>query len=404
MPPTTLTGRLFQIRPMGKRLAFAVLRCLDQEYLCVFPGRPDIAEESIVRITGMLRPAEKSRKFAEEIHVDDVQVLAENTSTTTMARLRQLPYSRDILSDQHVYMRLPEVRERLLKKWTAIKAVRDLMEDERYVEVQSPRIVGSMADGPTMKFKVDFFGREAYLSLSNLLFHTAFVAGDFSSVFEISPLFRADINHSSQHLSEFLILEVTAAHRGRDDMIALSDRIVRRVCAHTDAPLPDEHLADIPVVTYEDVVAITTKSEDHAPLQRGDRIKPYHARTVARHLNRPLFWVVDMPAHHKAFFSSTRYDPLVGTEVANDFRLYWDEVGIIDGGERVTSPQRLLERMAEQRLDPVRFDYYVKVVKSGLPPFTGLGLGIDRLMAKCMSLANIRQVVPFPRFIDHLEP
>ncbi|GGV42808.1 amino acid--tRNA ligase-related protein [Streptomyces spectabilis] len=403
MSPTSLTGRLFAIRPLGKRLAFAELRCPDRTYLCVFPGRPDVTEESVVRVTGTLRPAERSRKFAEEIHVDGFDVLAANTVGTS-ARMRHLPYSRDILAEQHVHMRLPEVRDRLLKKWTAIKSVRDLMEEERYVEVQSPRIVGSMADGPTLKFKVDFFGREAYLTLSNLLYHTAFVAGDFTSVFEISPLFRADINHSSQHLSEFLILEVTAAHRGRDDMIGLSNRIVRRVCEHTGAPLPEGDLDDIPVVTYQDVLAITEKDEDCQDLRPGHRIKRYHARSVSRYLGRTLFWVVDMPARHKAFFSSTRHEPLAGAEVANDFRLYWDEVDIIDGGERVTSPRRLLERMVEQNLDPEHFAYYVHVLRSGLPPLTGFGMGIDRLMAKCLGLGNTRQLVPFPRFIDHLEP
>ncbi|WP_327178525.1 hypothetical protein OG599_26840 [Streptomyces sp. NBC_01335] len=405
MSRTTLSGRLYEIRPMGKRLAFAVLRCPDREYLCVFPGRPRIAEESVVRLTGTLRATTKSRKFSEEIVVDDYEVTGENTSTTT-ARMRQLPYSREILTEQHVHMRLPEVHRRLLTKWTAIKAVRDLMENEKYVEVQSPRIVGHMADGPTMKFKVDFFGQEAYLTLSNLLFHTAFAAGDFSSVFEISPLFRADINHSSQHLSEFLILEATAAYRNRDDMIALSDRIVRTVCAHTGAPVADRHLEDVPVVTYEEVLAITAKDEECAPLTRGNRIKRYHARSVARHLGRTLFWVIDMPAAHKAFFSSTRHERLGGNEVevANDFRLYWDEVDIIDGGERVTSPERLRQRMAEQQLDAEHFGYYLSVLESGLPPLTGFGLGIDRLMAKCMGLGNTRQLVPFPRFVDHLEP
>ncbi|MEU2355474.1 amino acid--tRNA ligase-related protein [Streptomyces misionensis] len=403
MSPTTLTGRLFAIRPMGRRLAFAVLRCPDREYLCLFPGRPDIPEESVVRLTGTVLPAERSRKYSHEIHVDAYEVCAENTATTSAA-LRRLPYTREILTQQHIHMRLPEVRERFLKKWTAIKAVRDLMERENYVEVQSPRIVGHMADGPTMKFKVDFFGQDAFLTLSNLLFHTAFVAGDFPSVFEISPLFRADLNHSSQHLSEFLILEVTAAHKGRDDMIALCDRIVRRICEHTGAPVSDAQLTDIPVIRHADLVAISAKDDEHPPLRPDGRIKRYHARAAARHLNRPLFWVVDMPARHKAFFSSTRYEPSAGAEVANDFRLYWDEVDIIDGGERVTSPQRLRQRMAEQNLDPAHFDYYLNVLESGLPPFAGFGLGIDRLMARCLGLGNTRQLVPFPRFVGHLEP
>ncbi|MFI9331103.1 amino acid--tRNA ligase-related protein [Kitasatospora sp. NPDC052868] len=402
MSQIVLTGRIFSIRPMGKRLAFATLRCPDREYLCVFPGRPAIAEESVVRVVGTAKLSEKSRKFSEEVHVESFEVVAENRSIAS-SRLRQMPYGKEILPDQHVYMRLPEVRDRLLKKWTAIKAIRDLMAAEQYVEVQSPRLVGRMTDGPTMKFKVDFFGQEAYLSLSNLLFHTAFAAGDFASVFEISPLFRADINHSSQHLSEFLILEATSAYRNRADMMDLSNRIVRSVCAHTEARLPESHLADIPVVTYDEICAITAKS-DCAPLVRGGKIKRYHANAVARHLDRTLFWAVDLPAEHKAFFSSTRYEPAVGAQVANDFRLYWNEVDIVDGGERVIEPARLRERMSEQNLDPEHFSYYLNVLEGGVPPLTGFGLGIERLLTKCLDLGNIRQVVPFPRFVGHLEP
>ncbi|MFF3672959.1 amino acid--tRNA ligase-related protein [Streptomyces sp. NPDC002120] len=402
MHQVTLTGRLFGVRAMGKRLAFATLRCPDKEYLCVFQGRPEAPEESIVRITGQVKPSEKSKKFAEELHVSLVEVISANSSIST-AQLKQVAYNKDILPNQHIYMRLPETRDRLLKKWTAIKAIRDLMAAESYVEVQSPRIVGRMTDGPTMKFKVDFFGRDAYLTLSNLLFHTAFTAGDFSSVFEISPLFRADINHSSQHLSEFLILEATSAYRGREEMMELSNRVVRMVCGHTDAQLADKHLADIPVVTYEEMCAITEKY-DCSPLVRGGRIKRYHAEAVGRHLGRKLFWAVDLPAKHKAFFSSTRYEPTADAHVANDFRLYWDEVDLIDGGERVTDPARLLERLAEQSLDPQHFAYYLDVLKSGVPPLVGFGMGIDRLMVKCLNLSNVRQVVPFPRFVGHFEP
>ncbi|GAA2106882.1 hypothetical protein GCM10009759_45530 [Kitasatospora saccharophila] len=402
MSHVELVGRLFHLRPLGKFLCLATLRCADAEYLCVFSGKPEIAAESIVSITGTLRPSQSSKQFEQEVEVSSYRTIAAGGPVTT-AQLKQVPYSKAVLPHQHVYMRLPEVRQRLLDKWTAIKKIRDLMAGEDFVEVQSPRIVGGMADGATMKFKVDFFGTEANLSLSNLLFHTAFVAADFTSVFEVAPLFRADLNFSSQHLSEFLILEATAAYRTREDMMRLSDQIVRSVCGMTGAHIDEAHLVDIPTLTYDEVCAITERS-DIAPLVRGNRIKRYHARAVSEHLNRTLFWVVDMPAEHKAFFSSTRYEPIVDVQVADDFRLYWQEIDIVDGGERVIDPRRLRERLAEQRLDPAHFAYYLDVLESGVPPMTGFGLGIDRLLTKAMGLGNIRQLVPFPRFVGHLEP
>ncbi|MFI6761052.1 amino acid--tRNA ligase-related protein [Micromonospora sp. NPDC050417] len=402
MSQVSLTGRVYGLRPMGKRLCFGTLRCPEGEYFCVFPGRPDFPAESVVQVHGTLRPSERSRQFAQELSVESYALVSAG-GTLTSAQLKQVPYSKAVLPNQHVYMRLPEVRRRLLHKWNAIRDIRDLMAGESFVEVQSPRIVGGMADGATMKFKVDFFGTPASLSLSNLLFHTAFVAADFSSVFEVAPLFRADLNYSSQHLSEFLILEATAAYRSRRDMMRLSDRVVRSVCAGVDSHIPEKHLDDIPTVTYHEVCAITARA-DTAPLRPGGKIKRYHAQAVAEHLDRTLFWVVDLPAEHKAFFSSTRYEPTVDADVADDFRLYWEEIDIVDGGERVTDPHRLRERLAEQHLDPDHFSYYLEVLNSGVPPLTGFGLGIERLLAKAMGLDNIRQLVPFPRFVGHLEP
>ncbi|MFI7673189.1 amino acid--tRNA ligase-related protein [Actinophytocola sp. NPDC049390] len=403
MSQTSITGRLYSIRAMGKHLTFATLRCPDREYLCVFSERLKVRAESIVRVTGETRPSTGSRAFDDEIAVESYEVVAENR-TIASTRLAGQPYSKAVLPDQHVYMRLPEVRARLLAKWSAVRRIRDVLTEQRFVEVQSPRIVGRMTDGPTMKFKLDYFGRDAYLSLSNLLFHTAFVAGDFTSVFEVSPLFRADVNHSSQHLSEFLILEATAAYRSREDMMRLSEDVVRAVCEDCGGGgLPAGHLDDIPVVTYEELRKIVSRA-DCAPVAPGTRIKRYHAEAVATHLDRTLFWVVDMPAKHKAFFSSTRHDPATGTDVANDFRLYWREIDIVDGGERVTSPERLRERLAEQDLDPAHFGYYLDVLAGGVPPLTGLGLGIERLLAKALGIGNIRQLVPFPRYVDHFEP
>ncbi|GGN29597.1 hypothetical protein GCM10011609_86760 [Lentzea pudingi] len=403
MSSTSVTGRLYGIRTVGSHLSFATLRCLDQEYLCVFSERLKVRAESIVRVTGELRPSIASRTFEHEIAVESYDVVAENR-TITSTQLAGRPYSKAILPKQHVYMRLPEVRERLMAKWMAVQRIRDLLATQRFVEVQSPRIVGRMTDGPTMKFKLDYFGQEAYLSLSNLLFHTAFVAGDFTSVFEIAPLFRADVNHSSQHLSEFLILEITAAYRSREDMMRLSEDVVRAVCdCCGGGGLPDRDLADVPVVTYEEVRKIVSLA-DCAPVQPGARLKRYHADAVAASLNRTLFWVIDMPAKHKAFFSSTRHDPVVDAEVANDFRLYWREIDIVDGGERVTDPRRLRERLADQNLESEHFGYYLDVLDGGVPAMTGLGLGIERLIAKALGLGNIRQLVPFPRFVDHFEP
>jgi aspartyl/asparaginyl-tRNA synthetase len=402
MSHTSLSGRVYGLRRLGKRLCLGTLRGPERDYLCVFPGSPDFPAESVVRVHGDLRPTAHSKQFTEEICVESYEVLASGGELNS-GQLKQVPYSSAVLDRQHVYMRLPEVRKRLLNKWTAIKEIRDLMAADQYVEVQSPRIVGGMADGATMKFKVDFFGTEANLSLSNLLFHTSFVAADFTSVFEIAPLFRADLNDSSQHLSEFLILEATAAYQGREQMMGLADRIVRRVCEHTGAALDDRHLTDIPVITHREIVRITDRA-DVPTLHRDGRIKRYHAKAAAEHLGRHLFWVVDMPAKEKAFFSSTRYDAAAGAEVADDFRLYWDEIDLVDGGERVTDPTRLLERLEEHHLDPAHFAYYVEVLRSGVPPLTGFGLGIERLLTKAMDLGNIRQLVPFPRFVGHLEP
>ncbi len=402
----TLTGRLFDVRSMGKRLAFGTLRTPTGEVQCVFDSAPDVPAESIVEVTGEVGPAPASTRFATEVKVSDWRLVAANHSPVGTRQLKDRPYSKEILPLQHVYMRLPEVQRHYRAKWTATKLIRDLLTEQDYLEVQSPRIVGSMADGATGKFKVDFFGQQAFLSLSNLLFHTAFVAGDFDSIFEVSPLFRADENRSSQHVSEFWILEVTAAYRTREDLMALADGVVARLCRHADpeaAVVSDRALTDIPVLTYREVCRITERG-DGPTLPVGTRIKRYHATQVVEHLGRPLFWVVDMPAAHKAFFSSTRTDEGSDLEVANDFRLFFDEIDVVDGGERITDADRALARLGEHGLDPANFDYYLDVLRSGVPPLTGFGLGIERLLCKAMGLENIRQLVPFPRFMGHLEP
>lgn len=398
----TLSGRAVRIRSVGKNLTFVTIRSLDGDHLCVFSRRPDVQLESILEVSGEVKASEKSHDHEYELVVDSFSVVSENRSVSS-SHFNGMPYGKSMLPLQHVYMRRPEIRSIFEKKWAAIAALRQLLSGDDFFEVQSPRIVGKMADGPTLKFKLDFFGSDAYLSLSNLLYHTAFIAGGFDSVFEVSPLFRADMSKGSNHLSEFLILEVSAAYRSREDLMDLSNRLVKEVCSVVDSALDPSELRDIPVVTYRTVCEITERSQG-STLRQGERIKREHAMLVSESLGRKLFWVTDMPAAHKAFFSSTRPSQNNLADVANDFRLFWDGIDIVDGGERVHDSGRLRERLLEQGLDPSHFEYYLDVMDSAVPPFTGFGLGIERLLAKALMLPNIRQLVAFPRFVGHHVP
>jgi asparaginyl-tRNA synthetase len=316
----------------------------------------------------------------------------------------------------------------------AAAAVHEFFQERGFVLLHTPIITASDCEGAGELFRVstldpaspprgeggapdfarDFFGREAFLTVSGQL-EAEIGALALSNVYTFGPTFRAENSNTSRHLAEFWMIEPEMAfcelagdmevaeaflkhvfgrvlERCPDDMAFFEKRIddtVIRTLEHVIAS-PFEHLS------YSEAVEILERSgrDFEFPVKWGADLQSEHERFLTEeHVGRPVI-VTDYPADIKPFYMYLSDDER--TVRAMDVLV--PKVGEIVGGSQREHRLPVLERrMAAQGLSSEEYWWYVDLRRHGSVPHAGFGVGFERVVQFATGMANIRDVIPFPR-------
>src|SRR5687767_12321612 len=267
-------------------------------------------------------------------------------------------------------------------------------------------------------FTKDFFGKEAFLTVSGQLNVETYCLA-LSKVYTFGPTFRAENSNTSRHLAEFWMVEpeiafadlaadadlaesflkyiLTALLNERtDDMKFFADRIdkdcVKRVEAFVNSPFER--------ITYTDAIAALEKSGKafEYPVRWGIDLQSEHERWLTEeHVKGPVV-VMNYPKEIKAFYMRMNDD---GRTVAAMDVLAPGIGEIIGGSQREERLDYLDRRLAELQLDPKAYWWYRDLRRFGTVPHAGFGLGLERTIIYATGMANIRDVIPFPRTPGH---
>ena len=270
-----------------------------------------------------------------------------------------------------------------------------------------------MADGK-VDDAADFFGRAAYLTVSGQLCAEALALG-LSDVYTFGPTFRAENSNTSRHASEFWMIEPEMAFCDLAGDCDLAEAYVKAVlvevldrCAEDMAFFDEriapgirerlEHVASSTFarMTYAEAVAALEKSGQafEYPVGFGHALQAEHERWLTEtHVGRPVF-VTDWPKEIKAFYMRRNDD---GRTVAAMDLLVPGVGELIGGSQREERADVLEAAIAEAGLDRQDYAWYVDLRRYGTVPHSGFGLGFERLVMYVTGMANIRDVIPFPR-------
>jgi asparaginyl-tRNA synthetase len=322
----------------------------------------------------------------------------------------------------------------------AARAVHDFFQERGFLLVQTPIITASDCEGAGQMFRVttfdpaapprtpagavdfaqDFFGREAYLTVSGQL-EAEIAALAFVDVYTFGPTFRAENSNTSRHLAEFWMIEPEMAFcdlRGDMELAeAFLKHLFRRLlddCAEDlrffaeriDPTVIDtlEHIVASPFerLTYTEAVRILERSGKpfEFPVAWGSDLQSEHERFLAEeHVRRPLF-VTDYPREQKAFYMYLNDDER--TVAAMDVLV--PKIGEIVGGSQREHRHGVLERrLREAGLSPEAYGWYLDLRRHGSVPHAGFGLGFERVVQFATGMQNIRDVIPFPRVPGYAE-
>lgn len=316
----------------------------------------------------------------------------------------------------------------------ASMAIHEFFQREGFLYLHTPIITASDAEGAGEMFRVttlpvdgaprdeeggvdwgeDFFGRPTFLTVSGQL-EAEIGALALSRVYTFGPTFRAENSNTARHLAEFWMIEPEAAFCDLDGLAELAERFLKSVfrdvlerCEDDMAffakriesqaiermkTVIDEPFERIP---YREAVSILERSGEtfEFPVGFGLDLQSEHERWLTeKHVGRPIV-VSDWPAAIKAFYMYRNDDD--ETVAAMDVLV--GGVGEIIGGSQREHRLDVLERtIRSQGLDPDDYWWYLDLRRYGSVPHAGFGLGFERIVQFMTGMANIRDVVPFPR-------
>jgi asparaginyl-tRNA synthetase len=280
-----------------------------------------------------------------------------------------------------------------------------------------PRVEGGGEGRGEIDFGQDFFGRETHLTVSGQLNVEAYCLA-LSRVYTFGPTFRAENSNTARHLAEFWMVEPEIAFADLSDDADLAEACLQSVCrAVLDERADDmkffadridpecigrvERLVESTFerMDYTDAVAALTKAVDDGvrfefPVSWGMDLQSEHERWLTETLvGRPVV-VMNYPKDIKAFYMRLNDD---GRTVAAMDVLAPGIGEIIGGSQREERLDVLDRRLVETGLDPEVYGWYRDLRRYGTVPHAGFGLGFERTMAYITGMANVRDLIPFPR-------
>jgi nondiscriminating aspartyl-tRNA synthetase len=380
-----LCGWLHRKRKLA-RVSFLVLRDRAGLAQIVLAEPPDLLPETVLEVEGVV-VANEQAPGGVEVHEPEVRVLAGPVGPPPVELHR--PEPRESLPTRldaaPVALRHPAVRERFRLTAAAVAAFRRTLDGLGFTEIQTPKIVAAATEGGANLFRVDYFGRDAFLAQSPQFYKQTMV-GVFERVYETGPVFRAEPHETARHLAEYVSLDAELGFiRDHRDVID----VVRDVVSAMIDSVGQRPPADVPIVRFEDVR--TGEEPDLSPADE--------RRVCAEH--GELVVVEGFPTAKRPFY--THPDP-ERPEWSRGFDLLYRGLEIVTGGQRLHLCDDYRAALAARGLDEAPFESYLDAFRYGMPPHGGFALGLERFVAQALGLSNVREATLFPRDRTRLVP
>ena len=404
-------GWVVDLRKLGK-MAFLTVR--DVTGMCQVIVKGDamsllegLNRQSVVRILGKVQ-ASKAKDFDFEVSAIELQVLAKAEYPLPIDPIGRLESDIDNrLNSRALDMRNQKTASIFKLRSKVLASIRETLIERKFIEINTPKIIGSASEGGADLFGLDYFGQQAYLAQSPQLYKEQMTIG-LERVFEISSFYRAEKSHTGRHLSEFTSVDIEAAMMDYTDVMDVLESIVVDVFKNTSENSKTEqqeigHEIKVPNSPFERVTymqALDELGNMDIKLEFGEDLQDSHLRSLGEK-HPGFFFLTDWPMKLKPFYIHEKDDD---PTLSRSFDLQYGYLELSSGGRRLHNPEQLKSRLKEQDLDPSSFEEHLKTFGWGMPPHSGWGMGLDRLMTVLIGIDNVREVVLYPRDPDRLKP
>lgn len=417
----TMRGFVHTVRDMSE-FSFLVIRTFEGIIQCVTSKEvtkdvvASLKEGMTVEVQGEVHE-ELRAPNGYEIMLSKLTVLSVPAKDSTMP----LPISKWKLNtslEAKLSLRpiaLRNIRERAIFKIQEgiVRGFRDFLFSEHFTEIRTPKIVAGNAEGGANVFKLEYFGKKAFLAQSPQFYKQTMV-GVYDRVFEAAPVFRAEKHNTTRHLNEYTSLDFEMGYIDSfEDIMNMETAMLtyifdflskdyKKECDVLGIVLPKTD--KIPAVRFDVAKQLVSEKYDRKIKNPYD-LEPEEEVLIGRYFKEEydsdFVFVTHYPSKKRPFYAM---DDPKDTKFTLSFDLLFKGMEITTGGQRIHSYEEQVAKMEERGMNIEDFTHYLMIHKHGMPPHGGLGIGLERLTMRLLDETNVRETSLFPRDVSRLEP
>lgn len=293
-------------------------------------------------------------------------------------------------------------------------AMREYWIKNNFIEIHSPKILGTASEGGAEVFKLDYFGKTVYLAQSPQFYKQMAMSAGFNNVFEIAPVFRAENSHTAYHATEFTSVDCEMSWiSSHHEVMDLEEAVMVNVMKTLKAEIGDAYTkifkkeikvpeADFPRIKFVDAKKIVQENYKYFGEKEFDfdrKEEELICLYARKKLNSDFVFVIDYPFEARPF-----YHMLDEEGTTKSFDLLYKGIEITTGAQREHRLDILMKQAEIKEIPLDSLDFYFNFFKYGVPPHGGYGFGLNRFLMKVFDIDNIRDVTFLYRGPNRVNP
>jgi aspartyl-tRNA synthetase len=370
--------------------------------------------ESTIKVIGKIIENENVKLGGIELILDSIEVYS----------VAEIPLPVDSNSSQEkrldwrfIDLRNSEKRLIFRLQTLAENSMREFWRKNNFIEIHSPKFMGTASESGAELFKVQYFDKIAYLAQSPQFYKQMAMASGFDRIFEIGPVFRANPSFTSRHDTEFTSVDVEVSWiDSHEEIMKLEEEWLQFVVSAIKHELGDEikevygvdvNVPEIPFprVTMEEAYEILSNEGYQVARENKGDLDPEGERILARYIKKffghEFVFVTDYPIEVRPFYHMRHENR---PELTKSYDLLWNGLEVTTGAQREHRQDVLIKQIKEKGLETGPLQSYLNFFKYGCPPHGGYGFGLSRMLMIILGLKNVREVTYLYRGPNRLLP
>ena len=420
--PVTIGGWVETLRDQ-KRIQFIIIRDESGSVQVTYPRPADedaladvvssLTGGTFVEITGNLKHDERVKLNGIEILLTDLKVVSRSLPDSPIAEDTSIDKRLDW---RFLDLRRPELNLMMRVQTTIEKTWREVWLEHNFMEIHSPKLMGSPSESHAELFKLEYFEGHAYLAQSPQFYKQMAMMAGLGKVFEIGPVFRADPSFTSRHATEFISVDMEMSWiDSHEDVMQFQEMLlVRAIQAVKDAhgeeiqslygidiQVPSVPFPRIPLAEAHKIVEARGYK---VPRADGD-LDPEGERQIAAHVSEAFghefVFLTDYPKNIRPFYHMSHED---NPSLTKSYDLIWKGTEITTGAQREHRIEVLEKQVLDKGLELEGLGFYLDFFRYGAPTHGGFGMGLTRVVMLLLDLPNIREASFLFRGPNRLQP